>query len=166
MSFEAKKKPSSSAYQYGLYLLSGQDYSEFKIRQKLKSKNYEATEIDEAVEKLKEKNYLREAEYKRLLAKKWIRKGYADGMIKRRGSQEHLDFDTVELAQLRDEENSSGADVLAALATKKLRGKTIPEDRNEKQKLRDKIYRALLSKGFGYDEVKRAVDSALQAMQD
>jgi SOS response regulatory protein OraA/RecX len=38
-----------SAYQYSLYLLSRQDYSEHKLRQKLKFKQFETQEIDETI---------------------------------------------------------------------------------------------------------------------
>lgn len=157
-----KVKPSTTAYQYALYLLSGQDYSAYKIRQKMKLKGYEAEEIDQTVEKLIEKNYLREEEYKRMLAKRWISKGYSDSMIKRRGGQEDLAFETSDLAALRDESGTSTNDVISKLVAKKMRGQTVPTDRNAKQKLREKVSRFLLSKGYGWDEVKRAVDAAMK----
>ncbi len=151
-----------SAYQYALYLLSGQDYSEFKLRQKLRLKQFELTEIDETLKKLIEKNYLREAEYKRLLAKKWIAKGYSDQMIKRRGEQEQLCYESHELNAWRDESGTSSQSVIDKLVAKKLRSGAIPEEREAKQKLREKVSRFLLSKGHSYDDVRRAVDSALK----
>ncbi len=155
-----------SAYQYALYLLSGQDYSEFKLRQKLRLKQFEQIEIDETITKLTEKNYLREEEYKRLLAKRWMSKGYSDQMIKRRGQQEDLEFSSVELNDWRDESGRSSKDVITALVSKKLRGKDIPCDREERQKLRDKISRFLLSKGYSFDEIKTAVNAAFLALEE
>ena len=152
-----------SAYQYALYLLSAQDYSEFKLRQKLRLKQFEQTEIDETLTKLIEKNYLREEEYKRLLARRWIAKGYSDSMIKRRGEQEDLTYESTELTEWREDVGSNTGDVIEKLVQKKMRGQTVPTDRLAKQKLREKVSRFLLSKGYGYDEVRRAVDSAFKA---
>jgi regulatory protein len=161
-----KTKPATTAYQYALYLLSGQDYSAYKIRQKMKLKGYEAEEIEQTLEKLIEKNYLREAEYKRMLAKRWISKGYSDNMIKRRGSQEKLEFCATELTQIRDESGASSSEVIAKLVEKKMRGQNIPTDRTAKQKLREKVTRSLLSKGYSWEEVKRAVDLVMNPIAD
>lgn len=149
-----------SAYQYALYLLSGQDYSEFKLRQKLRLKQFEQEDIDETIKKLTEKNYLREEEYKRLLARRWMNKGYSDQMIKRRGQQEDLEFSSSELSDWRDESGRSSDEVITSLVSKKLRGKTIPSDREARQKLRDKVSRFLLCKGYGFDEIKTAINAA------
>lgn len=151
-----------SAYQYALYLLSAQDYSEFKLRQKLRLKQFEQTEIDETLTKLIEKNYLREEEYKRLLARRWIAKGYSDSMIKRRGEQEQLSFTSDELLHWRQDMDRSSEDTISLLVQKKMRGRDLPVDRDAKQKLREKVSRFLLSKGYGWDDVRRAVDEAMK----
>jgi len=152
-----------SAYQYALYLLSAQDYSEFKLRQKLRLKQFEQTEIDETLTKLIEKNYLREEEYKRLLARRWIAKGYSDSMIKRRGEQEKLIFAAEELLSWRQDMDRSSEDTISLLVQKKMRGRDLPVDREGKQKLREKVSRFLLSKGYGWEDVRRAVDEAMRA---
>ena len=152
-----------SAYQYALYLLSAQDYSEFKLRQKLCLKQFEQTEIDETLTKLIEKNYLREEEYKRLLARRWIAKGYSDSMIKRRGEQEQLTFTAEELLSWRQDMDRSSDDTISLLVQKKMRGRDLPVDREGKQKLREKVSRFLLSKGYGWEDVRRAVDEAMRA---
>jgi regulatory protein len=161
-----KVKPATTAYQYALYLISGQDYSEYKIRQKMKLKGYDAEEINTTVGKLIEKNFLREEEYKRMLAKRWISKGYSDNMIKRRGGQEKLEFVTTDLTQMREDSGTSSHDVITKLVAKKMRGQDVPTDRLAKQKLRDKVSRFLLSKGYDWDEVKRAVDAAMKPVSD
>lgn len=151
------RRPRSSPYQYSLYLLSGQDYSEYKLRQKLKAKGYEAPEIDEAVTKLIEKNYLREEEYKKLLVRRLMRKGKADGLIRRQVEQEQLKVSAEELAECREDTGMSKDETIAQLVQKKLRGKSWPLDRTERQKLQEKVYRYLLSRGFSYDDAKKAV---------
>ena len=129
----------------------------------MRLKQFEQTEIDETLTKLIEKNYLREEEYKRLLARRWIAKGYSDSMIKRRGEQEDLTYESTELTEWREDVGSNTGDVIEKLVQKKMRGQTVPTDRLAKQKLREKVSRFLLSKGYGYDEVRRAVDSAFKA---
>ena len=155
-----------SAYQYALYLLSGQDYSAFKLRQKLKLKQFSADEIDETLRRLTEKNYLREAEYKRLLARRWMAKGYSDQLIKRRGEQEELTFSREELAEWRQELGTTSHDAIQKLVAKKIRGHEIPYEREARQKLKEKVSRFLLSKGYSYDEVKRAIDTALRSVSE
>jgi regulatory protein len=146
------------AYQYCLYLLSRQDYSEFKLTEKLKLKQFDKAAIEEAIMRLKEKKYLREDEYKRLTARRWIQKGYSDELIKRRAEQEKLHISSQELLMWRDECNQSSSESLHQLIQKKSRGKDLQED-----KVREKVLRFILSKGFSYDEAKRALRDHLQS---
>lgn len=46
-----------TAMSYVLYLLSKRDYSEWELRRKLKQKEYDEAEIDEAIEKAQEHNW-------------------------------------------------------------------------------------------------------------
>ena len=161
-----KSKPATPAYQYALYLLSGQDYSAYKLRQKMRLKGYEAEEIDSTITRLEEKNYLREGEYKRLLAKRLMGKGYSDKLIKRRAEQEELEFSAEELGDIREESGRPAEDMMESLLAKKLRGKMIPIDRLERQKLRDKVTRFLLSKGYGFDEIKKAINAAFLRQEE
>jgi len=150
-----KKGP--TAYVYALALLAGQDYSEYKLRQKMQLKGYAGEELDEALVRLKEKNYLREGEYKNLLAKKLMRKGQADGLVKRRLEQEHLQIDAGELSELREDCGVAQEDALAQLVAKKLRGQPWPTEMEARQKLQAKVYRFLLSRGYSYQDAKRAL---------
>ncbi|WP_456070210.1 recombination regulator RecX [Haemophilus paraphrohaemolyticus] len=52
-----KKTHKYSALNYTLYLLSKRDYTEKQLRSKLKLKEYEAVEIDEAITKAQEHNW-------------------------------------------------------------------------------------------------------------
>jgi regulatory protein len=166
MSDKDEKKPATSPYQYALYLLAGQDYSEYKIRQKLRLKGHDAEAIDETLAKLKEKNYLREDEYKKLLARKLIRKGQADDMIKRRVQQENLTLESQEMDDIRAELGVSKEEAITQLVAKKMRGQVWPEEREKRQKLQQKVYRFLLSRGFSYDEAKRAVGESQSPSAD
>jgi len=155
-----------SAYQYCLYLLSGQDYSEYKLRQKLKLKGFEAVEIDETMSKLIEKNYLRQEEYQRLLTRKLISKGYSDSMIKRRAEQESLEIASIDLQTQRTDMDLSSQDIITQLIRKKLRSRSIPWDKLERQKLKDKVLRFVLSKGHSYQDCKTAIETELSILME
>ncbi len=155
-----------SAYQYCLYLLSGQDYSEYKIRQKLKLKGFEAEEIDQTLNKLIENNFLRQEEYTRLLTRKLISKGYSDTMIKRRAEQESLEIEPADLQEQRSDLDLSSQDSITQLIKKKLRNRSIPADKLEKQKLKDKVLRFVLSKGHSYQDCKAVIESELKLLMD
>jgi regulatory protein len=157
---EQTPKKGPTAYVYALALLAGQDYSEYKLRQKMRLKGYGGEELDEALARLKEKNYLREGEYKKLLAKKLMRKGQADGLVKRRLEQEHLQIDATELGELREDCGVAQEDALTQLVAKKLRGQPWPAAPEQRQKLQAKVYRFLLSRGYSYQDAKRALAAA------
>lgn len=148
-------------YNYCIHLLARQDYSEFKLKQKLRRSKKENLphEIDEAIEKLKEKGLLKEESYRRLFIRKWIMKGESEQKIRMRGAQEKLKFDSEEFSLIEAELGISEEDNIEKLISKKLRMKDIPTDPAEKFKLRDKVLRFLISKGHSYEEAKRSLTS-------
>lgn len=145
-------------YNYSIHLLARQDYSEFKLRQKLRSKKDNLPhEVDEVLLKLKEKGLLREESYRRLFIRKWMQKGESEHKIRQRGSMEKLTFEDEEFENVSVELGLTDEDSLEKLVTKKLRSKDIPTDFKEKSKLRDKVLRFLISKGHAFEEAKKAL---------
>ena len=154
---------SQRIYNYCIHLLARQDYSEFKLRQKLRSKPQNLPhEIDEAIEKIKGNGLLREESYRRLFIRKWLMKGESEEKIRRRGSQEELVFSEEEFESAAQELGLSSEDNIQKLIEKKLRMKEIPNDREAFFKLREKTLRFLISKGHSYDEAKSSLDSYLK----
>jgi len=149
-------------YQYAVHLLSRQDYSEFKLRKKLQSKLVSnESEIDEILLKLKEMNYVREDNYRKNFIKKWIQKGESEQKIRFRGSQENLNFTSEDFRLILEETGKNSEETLDQLIEKKLRLKNMPENPQEKFKLREKILRFLLSKGHSYDDAHTALKKYL-----
>lgn len=147
-------------YNYSIHLLARQDYSEFKLRRKLRSKKDNLPhEVEEVLAKLKEKGLLREEAYRRLFIRKWMMKGESEQKIRQRGSMEKLTFEEDEFIKVEKELGFSDEDSLEKLITKKLRSKEIPTEYLEKSKLRDKVLRFLISKGHSFDESKKALKS-------
>lgn len=146
-------------YNYCIHLLARQDYSEYKLRQKLRSKPQNLPHmIDEVIPKLKERGLLREESYRRLFIRKWMMKGESEDKIRRRGSQEKLTFEAEEFRMVEQELGITDEDSIEKLVAKKLRSKEIPKNPLEKQKLRDKVLRFLISKGHDFSDAKKAIN--------
>ncbi len=154
-------------YNYCIHLLARQDYSEFKLKQKLRSKpNNLPHEIDEILSKIKEQGLLREENYKRLFIRKWMLKGESVDKIRKRGSQEKLEFGDEEFELVKNELGCNDSDNIEKLVAKKLRFQTIPQNHLERYKLRDKILRYLISKGHSYDIAKKSIETYFKCAKD
>ena len=150
-------------YNYCVHLIARQDYSEYKLRKKLRSKKQNLPhQIEEAITKIKARGLLREEAYRRLFIRKWMMKGEAEDKIRKRGSQEKLVFEDGEFEAIANELGFTDDESLEKLVQKKLRGKEIPTDRLEKQKLRDKVTRFLLSKGHSYSDIRPVIESVMK----
>lgn len=138
-------------YNYSIHLLARQDYSEFKMKNKLLSKKDNSLEeVLEVISELKRKNYLREDLYKRGFIKKWLLKGESTFKIQKRGDSEHLCITPEDIELLQTDLNLSSQKSVYGLMEKKLR--SVPKPVKDKKKLRDKILRFLISKGYTYDD--------------
>ena len=145
-------------YNYSIHLLARQDYSEYKLRQKLRSKKDNLPhEIDEVISSLHERGLLREESYRRLFIRKWMIKGEAEDKIRKRGAMEKLVFEEGEFEYISKELGFTDDDSIEKLIQKKLRMKDIPTDPKEKFKLRDKVLRFLISKGHSYEDAKSSI---------
>ncbi len=145
-------------FNYCIHLLARQDYSEYKLRQKLRSKPQNLPHmIDEVLVKLIGRGLLREDKYRRLFIRKWMIKGESEDKIRRRGEMEKLSFEEGEFESVAEELGFTDDDSLEKLVQKKLRSKEIPTDAEAKYKLRDKVLRFLISKGHDYSEAKKAL---------
>ena len=154
-------------YNYCVHLLARQDYSEYKLRQKLRSKPQNLPHmIDGAITKLKDKGLLREEAYRRLFIRKWMMKGESEEKIKKRGAMEKLQFEDDEFEKISEELGFTDDESIEKLVAKKLRGKAIPANPEEKYKLRDKTLRFLISKGHGYEESKKAISQYFNKSSD
>jgi SOS response regulatory protein OraA/RecX len=153
-------------YNYSIHLLARQDYSEFKLKRKLRSKKDNLPhEVDEVIAALKGKGLLREENYRRLFIRKWMMKGESADKIRKRGAMEKIEFQNSEFELVEQELGFSDDDSIEKLVAKKLRCKEIPTGTVEKQKLRDKVLRFLISKGHDYSDAKKSINKYLGSHQ-
>ena len=136
---------SQQAYSYLVKLLSGRDYSEHKLREKLKFKKYPANEIDAAINEIKAKGYLREDAYSEARIKAFMNKGYSVNYIKQKLHQEKVQVSNDQITEVFDEYHESELDQIKKLLAKKL--KTLSSDKEEAYKEKQKAVRFALSKG-------------------
>lgn len=154
-------------YNYSIHLIARQDYSEFKLRRKLLSKpDNSKEEVDEVIAKLVEKNLINEEAYKRLFIRKWMFKGESESKIRRRGATEGLEFSNEEFINVRQELGIEDSESLETLIHKKLRSKIIPTEYLEKQKLKDKVLRFLITKGHSFSDAKEGIEAYLSKSSD
>ncbi len=154
-------------YNYSIHLIARQDYSEFKLRRKLRSKKDNLPhEVDEVIEKLKANGLIKEESYRRLFIRKWMMKGEAEDKIKKRGAMEKLLFTSEEFRAIEIELGFTDDESLEKLIAKKLRSKEIPTNPEEKFKLRDKVLRFLISKGHSYEEAKKSLGPHFNSARD
>lgn len=142
------------AYNYSIRLLSKRDYSIYKLTMKLRSQKFEQDVIESTIEQLIEKNFIQEDLYAQAKTKALLQRGYSSDYIKKRLQQEHLyiNDETIEIVQ-SDFKLSFEATIIE-LIEKKLRGKSIPEDYQDRQKLKNQVMRFLISKGHSFSSIE------------
>lgn len=156
--------PKKTCYQYSLDLLARRDYSKHKLSEKLRSREFTEEEIDEAIESLTEKNYLREEEYARMRVQAMLFKGYANSYIKQKCSLEKLQVDDDFIDEIRQERGHSTHSEIKRLIQKKLRGKDIPSEFEPRMKLQNKVTAFLASRGYNYSQIKEALTEHFKAL--
>ena len=72
-----EKENTHTAYMDAIKLLAKKDYSEYKLRKKLKEKLHDSESIDEAIQEVTEKKYLREDYYIEARIRGLMRKNYS-----------------------------------------------------------------------------------------
>lgn len=143
---------SNKAYLTLIRLLSSRDYSEYKLREKLRDRKYTPEEIDTAINLVKEKNYLREEIYAEARAKAFMSKGYSQNFIKQKLGQEHVKVESEFISEIYEENRQTEDEQIEYLIQKKLRNKFIEDYEQEV-----KIIRFVLSKGHNMGQVKNLI---------
>jgi regulatory protein len=146
------KNMSNKAYLTLIRLLSSKDYSEHKLREKLRNRDFPAAEIDEAIAQVKEKNYLKEEIYAEARAKAFMNKGYSQNYIRQKLGVEHVKVDQEFIQDIYTDHNKSEEDQIKYLIEKKLRNKLIE---NYSQEV--KIAQFVISKGHNFQSVKQLI---------
>lgn len=144
-----KRKTSAAlAREYGLTLLSNRQHSRKELGDKLLRKGTPDEAVDDALDWLEDHGYLDDGRYAGAVVRHYAAKGYGPGRIRmeltKRGiSREHWDSAFGELPQTDD--------TIERFLRSRLRN---PDDRDEVRK----VSAALARRGFGWDEIKAAIE--------
>ena len=147
---------STKAYSYIVKLLSSRDYSEYKLREKLKDKKFIDSEINDALNEIKNRGYLKESVYNEARVRNLMNKNYSPSYILQKLNQEHLDPNLEEIVEIFNENQVSTQDQIELLIKKKMRANTVLDYEGQ-----NKIIRYVLSKGHDFDESKKCLKSVL-----
>jgi len=127
--------------------------TEKEVRDKLILKGYEENSINKSIEFLKEYNFINDSNYTKAFISYKL-KSQGSQKIKYTLIQKGISKDSIdeELSSLNKENEKN---VALNIAKKKLN--TIKKKENDNYKISAKLYRYLLSKGYGYDITNEVV---------
>jgi regulatory protein len=151
---------SQQAYTYLVKILSARDYSEYKLRVKLREKQYPANEIEAAIADIKAKGYLREEVFTESRIRTFMNKGLSVNHIRQKLHQEHLQATDEQIQEIFDENQISEDQQIERLARKKMGSKT-DLDFDEQ----GKILRYLISKGHDYALAKKVLGTLVSELK-
>ncbi|MFZ4713069.1 MAG: regulatory protein RecX [Bacteriovoracaceae bacterium] len=151
---------------YAYRLLARQDYSEHKLRQKLKLRaellECGEEQINQVIETLNQQGFLREDNYRNMKIKMRLKQGKGKRIIQGELSSEKLKLEESHLEQAYLELGTTSDEILEGLVEKKLR-KVNKEELNfeEKMKLKNKILSFLARNGHSFEAGQRILKKFL-----
>lgn len=141
------------AYEKAIKLLAKQDYSEPRLKQKLQAVGMSEDQINSAISKLKEKNFLREKRYVDQFIRKHMRKGFSISYIQKKLELEQVSVDMEIIENIFKEEGLTHKEQIKNLITKKLPPDfRPPANPLDKQKLMKRLVNYLYGKGHNIDD--------------
>ena len=148
----ARKRPKQSATSYSLWLLSRKEYSAQQLTDKLVARGYSAEEAQEALAYLQESNYQDDARFAHFKAASASRQ-HGNRHVRQLLAEQGIESELVaqELEQLEPEYER------ACAAARRFVGKALTPE------LRQKAFRYLTYRGFGFDVVQRVWKEFLSA---
>lgn len=142
-------KIKSTAIQYVVYLLSKRDYSEAELRQKLKQKEFESEEIEQAIGKAQEQNWQSDERFCRQFIRYRSQQGYGPSRLK-----QELRFKGVADWLISQEMENSEVDWFEL--AERVFDKRRPA--NWDLKAKQKMWRYMVSHGFYNDHFSHLMD--------
>lgn len=139
-----KAKLSSPAYNYALKALVRREYSKLELEKKLQLKEFDSSDIENAITTLIQQNYQSDERFTESLINTRVRQGKGALLIKQELRQHNIDnpdFSDIDFYEL-----------CLKVKIKKF-GDKKPKDIKEKQKQ----VRFLQMRGFSFDEINNAI---------
>lgn len=153
----AKKESYIRCKESALRIIERNYKTEKEVRDKLKLKGYEDDDIDSSIEFLKNYNFLNDYNYT---------KAFIKDKINIQGSQK-IKYNLIkkgiskEIVQEQLSSINKDDEKITALNLAKKKLNIINKSENDEYKISGKLYRFLISKGYGYDIVKEVVKEVM-----
>lgn len=157
-----KAEDEISAYNYAISVLSRNSKSEKQLRQKMQDKGYDPQFIENAITKLKQQKYIDDERYSEMFINDKINIS-KDGKLKIKEALQSKGIDRLIIDE-KLQEITADDEIKRAylLGNKKL--KSIKEEDTRKKRV--KLANYLITKGFEYGTVKKAVSKLLDSSSD
>lgn len=141
--------------------LAARPRTEREVRRRLTEAGYPDEAADRVVERLKRERYLNDAQFADLWVEARGQRAVGSRRIAQELSRKGVDKETAQTALSNLDEDEQAR--IAAEHAKKLLARTRGKDEAD---VRRKVYAALIRRGYGYDEAKRALAAAGQEIED
>lgn len=145
-----KKRQKQTALHCGVGLLARREHSEFELKQKLQTREFEADDIDAAIERLLEKDYLSDERFAQSTCRYRVNRGYGWRYIADELKQKGVCSTIIQQLQKNCEIDWY---LQAELAYNKRFGERGANDPQETQKEQAKKIRFLQYRGFSSNEI-------------
>jgi len=142
-------------------LLGRRQHSAFELKLKLSQKGYRDDLISNVVNQLLESNYVNDYDFAKSFTeeniknKLWGQRKIEAELIKKGVNKEII-------SQIISENFSDGNQLEKAIVLGKKKYKSLVDRNTDKDKIQTKLYSFLFSKGYGYDIIKRTIDSIIE----
>lgn len=142
------------------------NYSEFKLKEKLREKGYPAEIAAKAIEEMKNFGYIKEEFYRQSKIKMRLRQGKAARFIREELKQEKIVVSDEHLEEALLDLDQSEDSILKNLLEKKTRNLDLTElDWEKRQKLERKVISSLIRHGHDFSKIKKNLDLIIREAQ-
>lgn len=160
----ANEKELETAKKRAMYLLGGKDYSKKELMDKL-LKNYSRENCEKAVAQMEEYGYLDDERYAKKLARQYIEvRKYGKSRAKMMMIQKGLGSALADEA-LEQYTSDDMIDEIVSIIEKKYYDRLF-EEGLEGRKEMQKVMAALARRGYGYEDIKSAVEIVRDGAED
>lgn len=154
-------------YKHCLKLLERKDYSRKKLSDKLLQKGFSSESVEDVLDEMTEKKFLREDFYIEARVKGLMRKSYHPFAIQSRLSEEGCNIESQDIFEIFQEYQIDPKEEGQRLVRKKLlllnMDSRLPSDHEQLFKLKTKLIRFLSSKGYPIELAKSCIEAELTA---
>ncbi|WP_127715181.1 regulatory protein RecX [Halobacteriovorax sp. HLS] len=164
---KVEESSQKSAYLYCIRLLAKRDYSIYKITKKLKERGYDGEHIEQAIQEVIDLGYLKEENYIEARVKGLMHKGLHPSFIQIKLQEEKIRVDVDYILDIFSQYPMSTCEQVDKLIKKKLPREIDfnHQDYETKQKIKQRVFRYLMSKGHSYSKIQSQFEIIISSNQ-